>query len=214
MSVWTCIGHQKSGLSLCNNFSVTCLIVTSSINHNASLGLPLLSSRNHSIWVRIVFLQDFIWYGSAHLALPWWQAGSHWDHQGIELTVLLGQLQGRELLVLFENFLELSEANLAVLSDVVYTDHLCYLLERNVRSTKSFESIDKVLFADKVRIIDIESLEEAMKHFFRKCFLQIECDSQELSVVDLLIAYVVDFSNYLVDCRVFNAYVNFFHGLG
>ena len=131
--------------------------------------------------------------------MPWWQAGSHRDHQGIELTVLLGQLQGRELLVLFENFLELSKADLTVLSDVMYTDHLCYLLERYVRSTKSFESINKVLFADKVCIIHIESLEEAMKHFFRKRFLQIESDGQELSVVDLLVAYVVDFGDYLVN---------------
>ena len=80
-------------------------------------------------------------------------------------------------------------------------------------TTKPFEDINQVLLANVVRVIDIEALKQTMQDILSQVLFQVEGCCEELRVVYLAVAYVVNLSDYLADGAFIYAQVYICHSL-
>lgn len=138
----------------------------------------------------------------------------HRDQAGTKDTILLHHGQGiYSARLVLKDYLEFLETDLIVFGDVMRSYHLRYFVFGDLSAPKAFKHVDEVLFADKVCVIDVKSLEEAMQDIVSQVVFQVERRRQKLSVVDLSVANVVDLGYDFANCVLIDTQVYFCHRL-
>ena len=109
---------------------------------------------------------------------------------------------------------ELFKANLSVFGQVVHLDHLVDVAaEGHLFAPEALERILQIVLADEARVVHVELLEQLPQHLLRQRLLNLQSRRQELCVVYLTVAHVVDLADNFLDFAVRYADVHVSHGL-
>ena len=128
------------------------------------------------------------------------------------VTILSYELRQTNLVFEFKYFLELCEADLTILGDVMSVDHFTDIREGHLSSSEALKNINQVVLRYELSVIDIKLFEQSPQHLFCQCLFDGKCGSKKLSVVDFAIANVVYLLDDLVNLSIGCSDFQVFHG--
>ena len=104
--------------------------------------------------------------------------------------------------VTHEYALEFFKTENSIAFDIMFLDHICNFVFRNVLAKLLHSEVD-VLLSYEARTVRIELLEDGCHFLFSHESTYINCRGEELTIVNLTISMVVNFLDHLLDffCR-------------